>query len=144
LFLVGSAEDSLGLGQLVAVGTVRGEKILLDGNTPLLIREEANTNAIRAVFLEVFELRMDRYGVGQTIGLADVDPVVARPAIGAIFIGAPRYEIYGRNRFEPRLQGPHLEVVILAGFPAESDASVSHESAAIRDVEALIPRTWAP
>jgi hypothetical protein len=93
---------------------MHGEKILLDGHTPPLIREEVDTNAIRAVGSEAFELRMGRYGVGQVLGLADEDPVVARPAIGAIFIRAPRYEIHGRRRFEPRIQGPHLEVVFFA------------------------------
>jgi hypothetical protein len=35
-------------------------------------------------------------------------------------------------------------VVFFARFPAESDASVSHDSIAIRDIEVLISRTWAP
>ena len=63
------------------MGVVHGEKILLDGNTPLLIREEVDTNAIRAVFGETSEFDLTRQGGVQIVGFSDEDVFMARTAL---------------------------------------------------------------
>jgi hypothetical protein len=108
-----------------------GKKVLLHGNAPPLVGKKMDANTIRAEFPEAFKLRCRHERAGQVFGLADVDPVMACPAIGAVIVGTLRDEIYGSNRFEPRFQGPHLKVVRFARFPAESNVSVFHESAVI-------------
>lgn len=129
--LLRRAEDARSPGFVIAVGAMHGEEVLLDGNTPPLVGKKMDTNTIRAEFPEAFKLRCGPERAGQVFGMADVDSVMARPAIGAVIVGALRNEIYGSNRFEPRFQGPYLKVVFFARFPAESNVSVSHESAVI-------------
>jgi hypothetical protein len=103
---------------------MHGKKILLDGDTPALIRQDMNTNGIGAEFLEALKLRFDCESVGQVFGLANVDAVMARPAIGAVVV-------YGRQGFESRSQRPYLKVVFFARFAAEGNAAVSRRSAVI-------------
>jgi len=108
-----------------------GEKVPLDGHAPFFVGKKMDANTIRTEFSEAFKLRRRRERAGQVFGLADVNSVMACPAIGAVIVGTLRDEIYGSNRFEPRFQGPHLKVVRFARFPAESNVSVFHESAVI-------------
>jgi len=119
-------EQARGLGLVVAVRAVCVEQVALDGDTPPFVGEDVNTNAICAVFPEALELPLCRERAGQVFGLANIDPVMGRPVIGAVVVSALRHEVHRGNRLEPRLQGPRLEVIALARLPHEIDASLSH------------------
>lgn len=105
------AGDSL---LLVAVGAVQCHQVFLYRDALRLALQRVDADAVRPVLPEAVELRLGGERVGQVRGLADVDVVVARPAVGAVVVRALRHEVHGRHGLELCLQGPDLEAVFLA------------------------------
>lgn len=110
---------------IVAGSAVAGDQVLRRGNALLLVCDRVNADAICSVFGKTLEMRLGRQRGAQVFGLTDEDDFMGSPAaIGLVVVDAFGDEKNSAHGFEPRLEGPYVEVVFLPRLPGKGNASV--------------------